>query len=145
MRWINVDPGFIPYLAGVLEISPTPGATCVCEFDDTVPIAGVLFDGYNGKSIHAHIWIAPGRKPGRLWWYAIYDYMFTRCKVANVIGTVPASNEAARKLDEHLGFELQCVIQNYYPNGDAMMVYVCTAESAIDWNRFLPKKLRKAA
>jgi hypothetical protein len=141
MRWINTDLKFVPHLATLLEVNPTAGATCVCEFDDVTPIAGVLFDGYNGASIHAHIWIAPGRKPSRLWWYAIYQYMFEACKVSNVIGTVPASNEAAQKLDEHLGFELKCVVPNYYPNGDAMMIYVCTAETAIDWRRFKPKWL----
>jgi len=138
MRWINSDPAFVPYLAGVLEVSPTPNSVCVCEFDDAVPISGVLFDGYNGKSIHAHIWIAPGRKPSRLWWYAIYDYMFRQCKVANVIGTVPSSNKAARRLDEHLGFKLNSIIPNYYPNGDDMLLYICTAETAIDWQRFRP-------
>lgn len=141
-RWINTDPLFIPYLAGMLEIAPTPHATVVAEFDGVVPICGALFDGYNGSSIHAHIWIAPGRKPSRAWWFSTYDYMFRQCGVKNVVGTVPASNEAAQKLDEHLGFELKCVIPNYYPNGDAMMLYVATPETAPNWQRFQPKHLR---
>lgn len=139
-RWINTDPAFVPWLASVLEVSPTPNSVCVSEFDGTEPLAGVLFDGYNGKSIHAHIWIAPGKRPSRVWWYAIHDYMFRQCEVENVIGTVPSSNLAARRLDEKLGFHLNSVIPNYYPNGDDMMLYICTPESAIDWRKFLPSK-----
>lgn len=140
-RWINCDPKFIPFVAQVLDLAPTPTATIVAEFQGNVPLCAVIFDGYNGQSIHAHIWIAPGRKPSRSWWFAIYHYMFEQCAVKNVIGTVPASNEAARRLDEHLGFELKCVIPAYYPNGDAMMLYVCTPETALDWRRFQPKTL----
>lgn len=147
MRWINCDPKFVPYLASVIEVAPTPNSVQVSEFDDDVPICGVLFDGYNGQSIHSHIWIAPGRKPSRAWWFAVHDYMFRQCGVKNVIGTVPSSNIAARKLDEHLGYKLQAVIPNYYPNGDDMMLYLCTRETAINWERMKPKhiNLPKAA
>lgn len=141
-RWLNSDPMFLAYLAQVLEVAPTPNAVHISEFDGMVPICGVLFDGYNGKSIHAHIWIAEGRKPSRMWWFAIYDYMFRQCEVLNVIGTVPSSNKAAQKLDEHLGFKLNSVIPNYYPNGDDMLLYICTAESAINWRRFRPASFR---
>lgn len=138
-RWINCDPGFIPHLAGMLEVAPTPNAVCVAEFDGEVPVCGALFDGYNGKSIHAHIWIAEGRKPSRFWWFAVYDYMLRQCGVETIIGTVPSSNTAAQKLDEHLGFRLNSVIPNYYPNGDDMMLYIATKETVPDWKRFLPK------
>lgn len=141
-RWINCDPGFIPHLADLLEVSPTPQAVCVAEFDGVVPVCGALFDGYNGKSIHSHVWIAKGRKPSRFWWYAVYDYMFRQVEVENVIGTVPSSNLAARKLDEHLGFVLNAIIPNYYPNGDDMCLYVCTKESAINWQKFLPERVK---
>ena len=142
MRWLECDPMFIPHLASILQVAPTPNAVHISEFDDVTPVCGVLFDGYNGKSIHAHIWIAEGRKPSRAWWFAIYDYMFRQCKVENVIGTVPSSNIAAQRLDAHLGFVLKAIIPNYYPSGDDMRLYVCTAETAIDWQRFRPAKFR---
>lgn len=139
MRWINTDPSFVPHLARVIDLAPTPNAVQVSEFEDNRPLCGAVFDGYNGKSIHAHIWIAPGRRPSRKWWFAVYDYMFRQCGVTNVIGTVPSSNTAAQKLDEHLGFRLQAIIPNYYPNGDDMHLYLCTRETAIDWERLRPK------
>lgn len=142
-RWINCDPKFVPFLASLLQVSPTQQAVCVCDFDGITPVAGVLFDGYNGKSVHAHIWIAAGRKPSRMWWFSIYDYMFRQMGVQNVIGTVPSSNKEAQVLDEHLGFRLNSRIENYYPNGDDMLLYICTAESAIDWQRFRPKNINE--
>ncbi len=138
-RWINCDPSFLAHLAAQLEVAPTPNAVCVAEFDNETPVCGALFDGYNGKSIHAHIWIADGRKPSRFWWFAVYDYMLRQCGVETVIGTVPSSNKAAQKLDKHLGFVLNSVIPNYYPNGDDMMLYVATKDTVPDWQRFLPK------
>lgn len=142
MRWINCDPQFVPHLARVMGIVVTENAVCVAEFDDTTPICGAIFEGYNGRSIHAHIWIAPGRVPSRTWWWSCFDYMFRQCGVQTVIGTVPSSNTRAQKLDEKLGFRLNTVIPNYYPNGDDMMLYVCTPETAYDWDRFKPKTNR---
>ena len=142
MRWINTDPAFVPYLAQVMDMVVTANCVCVSEFDDEKPIAGALFEGYNGKAIHSHIWIAPGRRPSRRFWWACFDYMFRQCGVETVIGTVPSSNMAARKLDEHLGYRLNSVVPNYYPNGDDMLLYVCTPATAMDWQRLAPKPVK---
>lgn len=139
MRWINTDRSFLPHLAEVIGLNPTHNAVCVAEFDGTEPICGAIFDGYNGKAIHSHIWVAPGRRPGRNFWFACFDYMFKVCGVETVVGTVPSSNLAAQKLDEHLGYQLKATVPNYYPNGDDMLLYVCTPETAIDWRRLAPK------
>lgn len=139
MRWVNTDAQFLPFLAQAMELSPTPHAVCVSEFDDTAPVAGAVFDGYNGRAIHSHIWIAPGRRPSRHFWYACFDYMFRVCGVQTVVGTVPSGNLAAQKLDEHLGYRLKATVPNYYPNGDDMLLYVCTPDTAIDWHKFAPK------
>lgn len=139
MRWINTDPCFLPFLATAIDLSPSPNAVCVAEFDDSAPVCGAIFDGYNGRAIHSHIWVAPGRRPGRAFWYTCFDYMFRQCGVHTVIGTVPSKNVAAQKLDEHLGYRLNSVIKNYYPDGDDMLLYVCTPETATNWHRFAPK------
>lgn len=138
-RWINTDPKFMPHLAGAMGLVPTPNAVVVAEFDGTDPIAGAIFDGYNGKSIHSHVWIAPGRRPSRSFWWVCFDYMFTQCGVETVIGTVPSSNKAAQKLDEHLGYVLNSTIPNYYPDGDDCMLYVCTRATAMNWQKFAPR------
>jgi len=141
MRWINTAPKFLPYLSQIMGLVCTSNGLHVSEFDDTAPVAGAIFDGYNGKSIHSHLWIAPGRNPSRAFWFACFDYMFRQCGVETVIGTVPSSNVRAQKLDEHLGYRLTATIPNYYPNGDDMLLYVCTPATAPDWQKFKPRRL----
>lgn len=138
-RWINTDPKFVPYLAHIMGISVTNVCVCVAEFDGNVPIAGALFDGYNGHMIYSHIWVAPDRRPSRAFWFACFDYMFRQCGVKKGYGTVPSSNKAARDLDEHLGYRLVATVPEYYPNGDDMLLYCITPETAFDWRRLKPR------
>lgn len=140
-RWINTDPMFVPYVAKAVGIIASPAAVVVAEFDGTEPVAAVLFDGYNGSSIHGHLWISPGRRAGRAFWWAMYDYCFGQLKVNNVIGTVPADNEAARKLNPRLGFRVAAVIPSYYPNNEDMILYRMTAETIPDWRAWKPKEI----
>lgn len=140
-RWLNSDPLFLQHLAQIMGIVVTPHAHCLAEFRGTVPVAGAIFDGYNGQSIHAHVWIPEGCRPSRLWWWACHDYMFNQLKVTNVIGTVPSSNKAAQKLDEHIGFKLHARVPAYYPDGDDMLLYICTKDTAYDYEKFRPRNL----
>jgi RimJ/RimL family protein N-acetyltransferase len=140
MRWLNADLNFLPYLAEALQITPTASACQLAEFDDEVPIAGVLFDGYIGRSIHAHIWINPAHRPSRLFYWAICDYAFNQLAVSNVVGTVPSSCERAVRLNRHLGFRSVGRIADYYPNSDDMIIMVCTSESVFDFGRLKPKQ-----
>jgi hypothetical protein len=140
-RWINSDIRNLPTLAGIMDIMPSEKAVCVLECEGTEVICGALFDGFNGQSIHGHIWIADGRQPSRLFWFAIYDYPFRHCGVTNLIGTVMSSNKKSQRLVEHLGFRLKAVISNYYPNGDDMWLYVCKVETAGRWERIRPARL----
>lgn len=140
-RWINTDPLFVPHAAKAVGIIASPAAVVIAEFDDHNPVAAVLFDGYNGSSVHGHLWIAPDRKAGRKFWWAMFDYCFEQLKVNNVIGTVPATNLAARKLNPRLGFREIAVIPNYYPNNEDMILYRMTPETIPDWRAWAPKEI----
>jgi ribosomal protein S18 acetylase RimI-like enzyme len=145
MRWLNADPQFVPHLANALKITPTAAACQLSEFDNEVPIAGVLFDGYNDRSIHAHIWIAPAHRPSRLFYWAVCDYVFNQLKVQNVVGTVPSSCELALRLNRHLGFRVNSRIPNYYPTGDDMIIMICTPETVFDFERLSHRVKRDIA
>lgn len=122
------SPNYIPILCRHLDYSPTAMATCiVCADAKTLaPVAGVIFDGYNGAIIHAHIWV--GGMPSREWIAAIFDYPFNRCNVVKIIGQVCSENVQAVKLDEHFGFQLEAKIEEYYPGGFDLLVYTMTRE-----------------
>lgn len=140
-RWINLDQSFLPHAAAAVGIAPTPTAMVVSEFDGISPVALVVFDGYNGSSVHVHIWIAPDRRAGRAFWYAVYCYAFHQLAVRNAIGTVPASNLAARKLNERMGFVLNTVVPGYYPDGDDMLLYIMTPHTAPNWRSWERKEI----
>lgn len=137
-RWLNVDPGFIPHVAKALNVAVTPLSSIVAEFDGDMPVAALIFDNFTGSAVHTHIWIAEGRKPSRMFWWAIYHYGFVQLGCKAVIGTVPGNNKAALKLNKHLGFVPKLEIPNYLPNGESMVLHVLTEESAPDWRKWQP-------
>lgn len=81
-------------------------------------IAVVGYDNYNGASLSMHV-----AGEGKRWmtreflWYAFY-YPFVEVGVKVIIGLVSGDNEAALKLDKHLGFEEACIIKDASPNAD---------------------------
>lgn len=125
---ITSSPNYMPLLCRALDYTPTALATCiVCADAETLaPVAGVVYDGYNGAIIHAHIWI--GGKPSREWMAAIFDYPFNRCEVNKIIGQVCSDNLDAIRLDEHFGFVREAEVENYYPSGASLLVYTMTKE-----------------
>lgn len=139
MRWIDHRPHCVPPMAGVMGIVPTPHAVAIVEMEDQYPVAGVIFDEYNGQAIHTHLWVAPGRAPSRSFWFAVFDYAFRQCEVQTAVATVASSNKKAQRITERVGHKLIATVPNYYPNGDDMLLYVCTPESAFDWQSLEPK------
>lgn len=121
---------YLPILCRLVEYTPTALAVCiVCADDKTLePVAGVVYDCYNGATIHAHIWVSPERMPSREWFCAIFDYPFNRCGVNKVIGQVRSANSDARRLDEHFGFVKEAEVADYYPDGSSLIVYTLTRE-----------------
>jgi len=90
-------------------------------------IAGVLYDGYNGKAICMHV-AGEGRGwMNREFLRICFDYPFRQLKVCKIIGLVDSTNLDARRFDEHLGFRLQCVIPDAGQVGD-LCIYAMGAD-----------------
>lgn len=142
-RWINVDQSFLPHVAKALDFAPTANCSIVAEFDDVHPVAAVVFDGYTGEAVHVHIWVAGDRRPSRMFWWAVYQYCFEQLNCKTVIGTVPANNKAALKLDKHLGFKAVAEIPNYFPGGVNMILHVLEAHEAPDWRKWQPAAIEQ--
>src|SRR3546814_20179558 len=78
-----------PFLCKALGFSCSSLAQCVVCVDEIgSPIAGVLYDGYNGAIIHAHIWVDAEKTPSREWYVAIFDYPFNQLMATKIIGQV---------------------------------------------------------
>ena len=118
---------YIPFLCNQLEYTATPLAVCiVCAEPNGKPLAGVVYDCYNGASIHAHIWV--DRMPSREWFSVIFDYPFNQLGVKKIIGQVRSGNEAAIKLDKHFGFVQEAEIADYFESGESLLVYTLSRE-----------------
>lgn len=127
MKYLDCTTLYLPYFAKLLDFAPSNMAQCIACVDDHGPIAGAIYDGYNGKSIAAHIAIVEGKVPSRLWYGAIFDYPFNRLGVHKILGQVASNNARARALDEHFGFVLEGVIKDYSNDGD-LILYTMTKE-----------------
>jgi len=129
MRYITNSVSYLPFLCKALEFTATSLAQClVCVDENNYPVAGVIYDGYNGAIIHAHIWMDAERSPSREFYAAIFDYPFNRLGVGKILGQVKSDNVEAIKLDEHLGFTLEAEIKNYYEDGSSLLAYTMTSE-----------------
>lgn len=93
--------------------------------DDGELVAGVLYDGYTGHNVWMHVAAVPGAKwltPEFLRYCFHYPFVEMGCR--RVSGWVEASNEAARRFDEHLGFRREAVLQGAAHDGGDVILYV---------------------
>jgi len=127
MKSVDCSPIFIPFFAKELDFVPTVYAQCIACVENGSPIAGAIYDCYNGAGITAHLWIAEGKVPSREWFAAIFDYPFNRLQVRKISGQVASTNTAACALDENMGFVKEAVIKNYISDGD-LYIYTMTRE-----------------
>lgn len=86
-----------------------------------------MYDAYTKASICIHSRCDDPRHVSRKFYWAIFDYPFNVLKVKRLTGIVCSSNKAAQRVDEHLGFEKEAVIKDYFPDGDAI-IYIMRPE-----------------
>jgi RimJ/RimL family protein N-acetyltransferase len=99
-------------------------------------IAGVVYTEFNGSNIFMHVAAEPGgRWLTRRFLWAVFHYPFKVLRVRRITGWVEASNEAARRFDEHLGFEEETRLSEAARDGGEVIVYRMTPEKC----RFLEK------
>lgn len=93
-------------------------------------IGGVLFEGYNGKTIWMHVAGDPATKwCTRHYRYAAFAYPFLQLKVDAVRGYVDASNARALRFDKHLGFEEEARLTGAAADGGDVVIVVMRREN----------------
>jgi hypothetical protein len=95
---------------------------------DDIPVAATLYDSYNGANIFAHLAIQPGGRLTREFIKAIFYYPFVQLGCLRITGLVDVSNQKARLLNKHLGFQPEAVLKRAAEGGQDMMVYVMFRE-----------------
>ena len=85
-------------------------------------VGGVVYDGWYGPNVFAHI----AGKPGTRWLtrsflYAMFQYPFVQLGVERITGPVPSTNLAAIRLDTHLGFVHEATLRGAVPDGDLLL------------------------
>ena len=87
-------------------------------------VAGVVYEGFNGSNIWMHVGATPGKRwMTRQYLRACFAYPFIQCGVKRVSGYVNASNTAACRFDEHLGFKPEARLHGAAPDGGDVIVY----------------------
>lgn len=87
--------------------------------------AGVLFDGLNPVNVWMHVAAEPGaRWMTRDYLRAAFSYPFEVCQVQRISGYVDASNQAARRFNEHLGFRQEAALRGAAVDGGDVLIYV---------------------
>jgi RimJ/RimL family protein N-acetyltransferase len=88
-------------------------------------VAGVLFEGFNGRNVWMHVAAEPGaRWMVRPYLRACFAYPFLVAGVDRITGYVDASNQAARRFDEHLGFVQEARLSGAASDGGDVILYV---------------------
>lgn len=92
-------------------------------------VAGVLYEGYNQHNVWMHVAAEPGAKwLNRDFLRYSFHYPFVELGCKRVSGYVEASNELARRFDEHLGFRQEAILEGAASDGGDVILYVMRRE-----------------
>ena len=91
---------------------------------DGVLTAGVLYEGFNPSNVWMHVAAQAGKRwMVRDYLIAAFAYPFLICGVDRVSGYVDASNSAARRFNEHLGFCEEARLEGAASDGGDVIIY----------------------
>lgn len=106
-----------PWICERIKQSYTEGTVTIGYEKDGKIIAGVLYEGYNGKSVAMHV-AGEGNWLSREYLWAVFHYPFEVLKAEKILGLVSSANEKAMKLDIGLGFVHEATVKDACKDGD---------------------------
>ena len=104
------------WLCERIGLVPTPDIRCIGSRSNSRIIGVVGFDSFNGASIMMHAAGEPGWLTRKFLW-AVFHYPFEMCGVNMVIGLVPSGNAGAIRLNTHMGFKINAILEGAHPDG----------------------------
>lgn len=116
----------LPFMQGLIAgLHPGADARCIGLERDGALVAGAMYEGFNGRNVWVHLaGLAGGRWMTRTFLKAGFAYPFLVCGVDRLSGYVNASNRQVRRLNEHLGYEVEAVLRGAAPDGGDVLIYV---------------------
>lgn len=101
------------------------GMTAIGLRRDGDLVAGVIYEGFNGRNVWMHVAAESSRRwLVRDYLRACFAYPFNVCGCDRVSGYVEDSNESAKRFDEHLGFRPEARLKGAAPDGGDVILYV---------------------
>lgn len=91
-------------------------------------VAGVVFDDWNGRSIVMSVASEKAHWLTRGFLRVVFAYAFKQMGAQKLLGFVDSENQAARRFDEHLGFQREAVISGAGPRGDILIYSMTPAQ-----------------
>lgn len=130
MRRITLNPARVfDFVSRRVPLTLTAGIQGIGLERDGELVAGVVYEGFNGRNIWMHCagtvgtnWMTRG------YLRACFRYPFVQCGVDRISAFVMADNRAARKLNEHLGFTQEAVLRGAAPDGGDVLIYAMRRE-----------------
>jgi len=118
-------PEVLAFVREYMPFQAVEGMQAIGLKKDEQLIAGVLYEGFNGHNVWMHVAAVPGKRwLNREFLRACFAYPFVQLGVQKVRGYVEASNDDARRFDEHLGFRVEAVLEGAARNGGNVLLYV---------------------
>ena len=84
-------------------------------------IAGVVYNLYSGADIAMHVAGVGANWLSRSYLRAAFRYPFVQLGCRRVSGFVPATNVAAQRFDEHIGFRREGYMRHSLPDDDVIV------------------------
>ena len=120
------DAFFIPWICARTggSVENSRGVSIgLWDTETDLPLAGVLYEDFNGASIVAHIAAVPGKSwLSRTYLTHIFAYPFSQLSCKVVLLTIAEGNRDSRKFAEALGFTLSALLKDAHPTG-ALCIY----------------------
>ena len=131
-KYVATSTTYLPFLSKAVGYVPSLNAQCIVCTDETGrPLAGAIYDYYNGQIIQSHVWVDPEHRPSKEWYFAACDYPFRQLKVKKVIAQIRSDNEEALSHAEHIGYQIEARISDYFEDGVDMLVLTMTEEQCV--------------
>ena len=100
---------------------------------------GVIYNGYTRASINMHVAAFSSRWGSRDMLWVCFDYPFNQLGCKKVFGQVPSKNERALEFNLKLGFKIEALIPDVFPEDDLIVVSMVREDCR--WLNLKPRTL----